>query len=348
MCYHIGYIALLYSCRTLKFVRRTTLPITTGIMLILSALVSTTWLANSALASPVNYTFESKFGSFGSSNTQFDSISEVAVDSDGNIYAADSHNLLVKKFDNDGTFQYSLCNPDPIYDFCDTPTAVALDSDDNVYIIDTNHLRVLKFDADGFYLSQFPLPSIAPAAIDIDDSGYVYVAGSSSFDYGVQKFDSSGSVILQFCTHGINAGGWCGEARDVALDSDGSIYVADAIVQKFDSSGNLLYSLCTPDPQYEYCDSPRSVALDSDGNVYIADSYHNGRVLIFDAEGNYLTSFDSFSTGLYLQGAGIEQFFSPTGIDVDSDGKVYLSDVLNSRVLIFSPDTPLYNLCYKC
>ena len=291
-----------------------------------------------ASASTMSYSFDSKFGSFGSGNNQFDFISEVAVDSNGNIYAADSSNQLVKKFDNDGNFLYSLCSPDPIYDFCDTPRAAALDTDDNVYIADTNHRRILKFDANGLFLGQFPVSAFAALGLDVDNFGDIYVASFSSFDYGVQKFDSSGNLLLQFCTPELNSGGSCGEATDIAVDNGGNIYVAGSIVQKYDSSGNPLYSLCTPNPAYDYCDSPRSIAVDGDGNVYVADSAYNGRVLIFDPEGNFVTLFDSISTELFTHGTGIEQFFGPTGIDVDSAGAVFISDVVNSRVLKFSPD----------
>jgi DNA-binding beta-propeller fold protein YncE len=54
-------------------------------------------------------------------------------------------------------------------------------------------------------------------------------------------------------------------------------------------------------------------------------------VVIFDADGNYITQFGS---GGMLNG----QFDEPVGIAVDADGNVFVADTWNYRIQVFTPD----------
>ena len=76
-----------------------------------------------------------KFGYWGdgdlATNANFDSPRGVAMDSDGNIYIADSDNDCIRKVDSEGfisTFVGTEHEPD-IYEFLANPREVAMDSD---------------------------------------------------------------------------------------------------------------------------------------------------------------------------------------------------------------------------
>ena len=57
----------------------------------------------------------------------------------------------------------------------------------------------------------------------------------------------------------------------------------------------------------------------------------NKRVVIFDSNGNALTSFGS-------TGMGVGQFDEPVGIEVDDLGRVYIADTWNMRIQVMIPD----------
>ena len=72
---------------------------------------------------------------------------------------------------------------------------------------------------------------------------------------------------------------------------------------------------------------PQALCVDKSGKVYVVD-YHNYRVQVFDANGNFLLKFGS-------QGTGNGQFSQLGGVCVDSLGNIYVTDEVNSTVQKF-------------
>ena len=73
--------------------------------------------------------------------------------------------------------------------------------------------------------------------------------------------------------------------------------------------------------------SCEGVALDAGGNIWVADTAAN-RLVEFSAAGNVLQTFGSLGTGH-------GQFDAPGHLEV-FDGKLYVSDMFNDRVEIFT------------
>ncbi len=60
--------------------------------------------------------------------------------------------------------------------------------------------------------------------------------------------------------------------------------------------------------------------------------HYNKRIVIFDANGNYLGEFGT-------PGAQLGQLDEPVDIALDADGKVYVTDTWNQRIQVFTPDS---------
>ena len=76
---------------------------------------------------------------------------------------------------------------------------------------------------------------------------------------------------------------------------------------------------------------PEGIAVSPDGRLFIADSGNN-RVLVWSADGDPVTSYGSFGSQAVWRNP--PQFNHPTGIYVYPNKQVYVSDGLNSRIVV--------------
>ncbi len=79
--------------------------------------------------------------------------------------------------------------------------------------------------------------------------------------------------------------------------------------------------------------APQGVALDQDGNVYVTDTLNN-RVEIFDADGNFISTFGK-------NGDGPGYFARPKGIAVEGDGHIWVADEMTDRLQVFNREGQL-------
>jgi sugar lactone lactonase YvrE len=209
-------------------------------------------------------TFAAQWGSYGTGPGEFNYPYDVAVDSHGNIYVADSWNHRVQKFTAGGDFISQL---DGFY----YPESVAVDSQNQLFVADRGNGRTVKFDSNGVLLTQWSTPG-NPEAVNVDASDQVYVAEYMngliqkfdnngqllasynvrptvngvgidhqgniyvSLHHEVQKLNSQGELLVSWGTRGDSADGAFDYPADVAIDSQGNIYIADSNnhrIQKF-------------------------------------------------------------------------------------------------------------------
>ncbi len=129
--------------------------------------------------------------------------------------------------------------------------------------------------------------------------------------------------------------------RDLAVASDGSIYVADTAnhrIQHISADGDVLgvwgsfADVRSGDAPGGTFNEPWGLAVGPDGNIFVADTW-NHRVQWFTAEGDFLGMF-----GFEGLGEEPEAFWGPRDVAVDSQGRIFVSDTGNKRVKVFNSD----------
>lgn len=286
------------------------------------------------------------FGTTGNGEGQLNAVRDIAIAPDGTIYVADSQNHRVQAFSADGVFIRSWGSYATVESgnapggTFNEPWGIAVGPDGSVYVADTWNHRIQKFSATGEFITMWGMPGLAeqpdqfwgPRGVAVDAENRVYVTDTGNNRVAV--FDASGKFLTQFGSNGINPGEF-DEPVGIAVGSDGLVFVADTWnqrIQVFQADGVSAFTFLrewTVNAWFgQSINNKPFLALDGENNVYITDP-DGYRVLTFDATGEFLRGWGAPSSG--IDGFGI-----PTGIAVDADGKVWVTDAENNFALRFT------------
>jgi uncharacterized protein (TIGR03437 family) len=256
----------------------------------------------------------------------------VAVGSTGNLYIADSGNQRIRKVTPDGTISTVAGNGTQAYSGdggpaisaeLSLPGAVAVDSAGNLYIADTlNNSRIRKVAPDGTIST---------------------VAGN-----GIMGYSGDGGPATSAQLNGP----W-----DVAVDSAGSLYIADTWnnrIRKVAPDGTISTVAgsgtqgplgdggpATSAPLF----NPRDVAVDYGGNLYISDASNNRIRKV--APGGTISTVAGNGTQGYSGDGGLAtsaQLDVPEGLAVDTAGRVYVADSANKVIRVLAPISCTYSV----
>jgi len=173
----------------------------------------------------------------------------VAMDSEGNAYAADEALNHICVFDEGANFLNKWGSEGNGEGELNGPSGLAFDGEDNLYVVDSLNHRVQKFTKDGKFLLSFGGEGSEegqfrmPWGITIDSKGDIYVADWKN--HRVQKFTPGGDFLTSYGTYG-TGDGQLNHPTDVAVDSDGDVYVSDWANQRvhiFTQDGDAVTSL---------------------------------------------------------------------------------------------------------
>jgi len=293
------------------------------------------------MAIPSPYLLTMSIGQEGVGDGEFSSPTGIALDTDGNIYVADTDNHSIQKFDKAGKFLARWgSEPSSQEGQFYYPRGLAVGPDSVMYVADSGNNRVQKFDLEGNVQKAWGKFGFAWRGADIgkfdvpwglatDQDGNVYVSDTSNAR--IQKFQSDGQPLLKWGRDGSFDGAFF-FPRGVTVDFVGNIYVADESnnrIQKFDQRGSFLTKWGREGKGPGQFKSPWGIACDALGNVYVVDS-GNHRIQKFDGNGTFLCSFGN-------RGKTEGQLNFPYGIAVDKEGCVFVVDSGNNRVLKYTP-----------
>jgi sugar lactone lactonase YvrE len=282
------------------------------------------------------------WGTLGALEGQFNFPKGLGIDSEGNIYVADSQNHRIQKFGSDGRFLTAWGSPGEAPGQFNEPWGIAVDDEDNVYVADTWNHRIQKFTSEGEFITYWgafqdtggqllePLGTFyGPRDIAIDGEGNLYVVDTGN--KRVQKLDPEGNPLGQWGGGGPEPGQFL-EPVGIAIDEEDNIYVADTWnqrIQKFDEDLQPLAQWSVEAWMGTSVANKPYLAVDAKGHVYITDP-EGYRVLVFDGEGKLLAIFGKYGTDS-------ASFDLPTGVALDNEGNVYVTDSNNHRVMKFAP-----------
>jgi hypothetical protein len=310
------------------------------------------------------------------SSARFNSPGGVAVDSNGNVYVADSGNCLLRKM-TAASVVTTLAGSAGHSGSADAagsaarfnfPYGVAVDAAGSVYVADTFNDTIRKVSNIGMVITlagsagqsgssdgvggaaQFSSPS----GVALDPAGNIYVA-----DFGnstIRKVTTNGVVTTLAGSAGQtgSADGMGGVARfngpsGVAVDGAGNVYVADAYNStiRVVTSAGMVTTLAGNPGQLGSADGtgsasqfyyPSGVAVDGEGHVYVADAYNN-TIRKVTPGGMVTTLAGTPGQAGNMDGTGAAaRFNGPFGIAVDGAGNVYVADAYNSSIRMLTSD----------
>ena len=285
----------------------------------------------------------------------FDAPCDLVVTGGNALLVADAKRI--QKFDTDGLLagewgEFGHCSggndcaPGKFIE----PVSINLDAQGNIYVLDKEN-RVQKFDSDGLFtgigaqgLEMLPSDTQSDCGVDlfcgaveshftlpqglaIDRQGFIYVADSGN--NRIQKFTSDGAFMntwQSYSRHFDVKDKKLHSPQGIAIDSDGSVYVADTAnhrIRQFTADGQYLNEWGGFGNENNKMNRPFGVAAQND-ILYAADTGNNRIVKFKNGE---IVIWESFGDN--------DTFNQPRGITIDKDKNLYVADSANQRILKF-------------
>ena len=169
--------------------------------------------------------------------------------------------------------------------------------------------------------------------VTVDQQNNVYVLHRNLNIDPLVVFDAGGNYLRSW------GKGVIGDPHGVRVDRENNVWVVDRAnaILKYTTTGKLLMTLGTKGVRgtdEKTFDRPTDIAWDSQGNAYVSDGYGNSRVVKFDKNGKYVTTWGT-------PGSGPGQFQTVHSIGFDSKDRAYVSDRENNRIQIFDTNGKL-------
>ena len=178
-------------------------------------------------------------------------------------------------------------------------------------------------------LKQMPYQLLGPFGMAVDGNGELLVADQKVGAVFVFNTNTKDATLIR---NGFEA--TFGMINGLAIDDDGRIFITDG----------KLHRVLILNKNHQVVDQikgtlvdPVGIAIDTENRfVYVVDTQQD-QVLVYDADSLKLLRRLGH-TGKLHEMTAPGDFAAPTGVALDEDGNVYVTDTLNNRVEIFDAD----------
>ncbi|MCB9642807.1 MAG: hypothetical protein H6728_06985 [Myxococcales bacterium] len=242
--------------------------------------------------------------------SSFNQPEDLAFDTSGNLYIADTGNHAIRKIDPQGKVSTIAGNGTSGYQdgasgqaLFFAPRGIAVADDGSVYVADTGNHVIRKIDTQGV--------------------GTIAGDGTSGFK------DDTGKAAQFY------------EPTDIIFNRSGDLFVADSQnhrIRKIDAQG--VVSTYAGSGTADFLDgtsqqarfkAPRGLLFDGGGNLYVADAF-NHRVRKIDNSGNVTTIAGTGDAGFKDDTALNAQLYRPSGLSLNAQGELLIIDTENKRI----------------
>jgi sugar lactone lactonase YvrE len=226
------------------------------------------------------------------------------------------------------------------------PSGIVSDKFGNLYIADTMNHRICKRSSSGILRTFAGSLGISgyingsytdarfnsPTSLAIDRLGNIYVADTGNNAIRIISTNLVGSIVNP--TDGLQS------PRGVAVDTNGSVYISDTGNNRICmiTSENGLITLAGGYRGYldetglnATFNSPTGITVDFNKTLYVTDT--GNHVIRKITRDKVVTTLAGNGIASYINGIGIESGFNmPTGITIDKNGTIYVSDTGNNTI----------------
>jgi sugar lactone lactonase YvrE len=284
----------------------------------------------------------------------------LAIGRDGAMVVSDPNTHNIRLINADGSVKRIIGERGNGLNQFNEPRGVAIGPDGAIYVADTWNARIVKLSAEGEWIKSWgtgtqdfgegrvasvtdgtlagnltvQMGFFGPRGVAVSNDGFVYIADTGNKRIVVT--DTEGNYVSQWGEFGSRPGQF-NEPIGVAVDNDGTVVVGDTWngrVQVFASSGASDGTVNPTPIQTVRINGWQAQTYD---DPYVAIS--NGRIIASIPKRNSanLSGIDGVEIMRWGgSGSNNASFDNPSGVAFDSEGRAYVVDRGNMRVLGFT------------